>query len=53
MSEAKKEEMSGLLPPCLTLHMLRQGRFGKVGAGVGVGRAVSAPPWGREEGACS
>lgn len=52
MSEAKKEEMSGLLPPCLTLHMRRQGRFGKVGVG-GAGRAVSAPPWGREEGACS
>ena len=47
MSEAKKEEMSGLLPPRLPLHMCRR-KVWEV-----VGRAVSVPPWGREEGACS
>ena len=49
MSEAKEEEMSVLLPPSLPAFAHAQtGRVWKPG-----GRAVSAAPWGREEGACS
>ena len=47
MSEAKKEEMSGLLPSRLPLHMCRQGRFAKWWGGrcqflPGEGRKVPA-----------